>query len=97
MLTSKQRAYLRGLANSLDSIFQVGKSGVTPELVEAVQAALEKRELVKITLLKSCEEDLSLAADKLSKRTRSEIVQLIGRRFTLYRAAKEPKIELPKA
>ena len=96
MLKPKQRAFLRKMANGLDPIFQIGKSGVTPEVVEAVSAALETRELVKVSILKNCEEELSVCADYLSSRTHSELVCSIGRRFVLYRRAKEPKIELPR-
>lgn len=96
MLTSKQRAFLRKEAQTLDPIFQIGKGGVSPDLVDAVSDALEKRELIKISVLNNCEEDIDLCADKLSKRTHSECVSMIGHRFVLYRAAKEPKIELPK-
>ena len=95
-LTSKQRAYLRSMANGLDPIFQIGKDGVSPELVMAVDAALEKRELVKLAILKTCEDDLDLAADKVSERTHSEIVGKIGKRFILYRKSKKPVIELPR-
>lgn len=95
-LTTKQRAYLRSLANPLDSIFQVGKSSVTPDMVNAVSDALEKRELVKISVLNNCEEDLSLVADKLEKRTRSTLVAVIGRKIILYRRSKKPQIELPR-
>jgi len=96
MLNPKQRAFLRKEANSLNPIFQIGKAGVTPDMVDAVSDALEKRELIKVGVLKNCEEEMSLVADKLSKRTHSEVVQIIGRKFVLYRAAKEPKLELPK-
>ena len=96
MLTSKQRAYLRKLAHDFDPVFQIGKEGVTPEVVKAVHEVLEKRELVKLNVLKTCEDDLRLVADKVSKRTHSECVQMIGRRFVIYRAAKKPVIELPK-
>lgn len=96
-MTSKQRAYLRKLANPLDSIFQVGKSGITPEVVDAVSESLEKRELIKVTLLKNCVDDIRDASETLAARTRSEVVQVIGRKFVLFRVSKEnPKIELPK-
>jgi RNA-binding protein len=97
MLTSKQRAYLRGLANTIDAIFQVGKSGTTPEITTAVEAALDSREIIKITVLNNCMEDPRNVADILSERTHSEVVQVIGKKITLYKPSKDkPVIELPK-
>jgi len=96
-LTSKQRAYLRGLAQKIDPIFQVGKGGVTPELTEAIAAALEARELIKVSVLQNCIMETAEVADTLSGRTRSEVVQVIGGRFVLFRISKtKPIIELPK-
>ena len=92
MLTSKQRAFLRGMANGIDAIFQVGKNGVTPELRDTVFNALEARELVKITMLGARE-----AAEMLASRTGAEVVQVIGNKFVLYKQAKKPIIELPAA
>lgn len=96
-MTSKQRAYLRGLANSIDSIFQVGKNAVTPELTASIDEALEARELVKITVLNNCDLPVRGIADTLSGRTRSETVQVIGKKLVLYRESKtKPVIVLPK-
>jgi RNA-binding protein len=98
-MTSKQRSYLKGLAMNIDPIFQIGKSGLTPEITNAVIEALEARELIKITVLKNCMDDGSNIAQVLSERTHSEIVQVIGRRMVLYKQAKEEakrKISLPK-
>lgn len=98
-MTSKQRAYLKSLAMTMDPIFQIGKSGLTPEITEAVSEALEARELIKLTVLKNCMEDLHEVAETLAGRTRAEVVQVIGRRFVLYRPAKEKekrKILLPR-
>ena len=97
MITTKQRAYLRSLGHKLDPIFQIGKQGVTPEVVSAIDAALEARELIKISVLNNCEEDIRDVCEKIASRTHSAPVQLIGRKFVLYRAAKEPKLELPPA
>ena len=97
MITTKQRAYLRSLGHQLTPIFQIGKQGVTPEVVEAISDALEARELIKITVLNNCEEDVRDICEKIYSRTHSEPVQVIGRKFILYRAAKKPKIELPPA
>lgn len=95
-MTSKQRAYLKSLASNIDPIFQVGKAGITPELTAAVSEALEKRELVKLSVLKNCADDANLVADTLAERTRSEVVQVIGKKIVLYRPAKKnPRIELP--
>ncbi len=97
MLTSKQRAYLRGMANGLDSIFQVGKSGVTPELRDAVDRALEARELIKMNVLDNTMIGAKEAAGILADRTGADIVQVIGNRFILFRQSKKkPVIELPK-
>ena len=96
-MTSKQRAYLRSLAQHTDPVIQIGKAGITPELCEAVSEALEARKLIKINILKNCFEDPRELADTLSGRTRSEVVQLIGRKIVLYRPAREPVIVLPKA
>ena len=97
MLTSKQRAFLRSMANGLDPIFHVGKAGVTPELVEAMDAALEARELIKANIQDNCLIDTREAAQTVAERTHADVVQVIGNRFVIYRAAKKPVIELPRA
>jgi RNA-binding protein len=98
MLTSKQRAYLKSLANGINAIFQVGKNGVTPELRDTVHAALEARELVKINVLDNNLISAHEAAEMLASRTGAEVVQVIGNKFILYRPSKtKPVIELPKA
>jgi len=97
MLTSKQRAFLRGMANGIDAIFQVGKNGVTPELRDTVFNALEARELVKISVLDNNMLGAREAAEMLASRTGAEVVQVIGNKFVLYKAAKKPVIELPPA
>ncbi len=97
-MTSKQRSYLKGLAMNLDSVFQIGKSSLTPVVTEAVNEALEARELIKITVLKNCLDDGRSIAEVLAERTRSEVVQVIGRKIILYRPAKDAakrKIILP--
>jgi len=96
MITSKQRAHLRALANTIEPIFQVGKYGVTPELTSAIDEALEARELIKIHILQNCMEDPKDICQKLSERTHSEPVQVIGKKIVLYRPSKEKsKIQLP--
>ena len=90
-MTSKQRSYLKGLAMEMDSIFQIGKSSLTPEVTDAVEEALQARELIKITVLKSCLDDIHVLAQTLAVRTRSEVVQVIGRKIVLYKPAKDEK------
>lgn len=97
MINSKQRAELRGMANSLEPIFQVGKGGVNDQLIRQVDETLEKRELIKLTVLETSPESSRQAADAISKATASEVVQVIGRKFILYRKSKEnQKIFLKK-
>ena len=85
-LTSKQRAQLRGLANGIDTIIQVGKDGLGENLIRQTDDALEARELVKGRVLdNNLEYDARTAADALAKATRSEVVQVIGTKFVLYR------------
>ncbi len=98
-MTTKQRAYLKSLAMNLDPIFQIGKSSVTPELTAAVAEALEARELIKLSVLKNCLDDGRSIAEVLAERTRSEVVQVIGKKIVLYKPAKDEakrKIVLPK-
>ena len=83
-LTSKQRATLRGTANGLDALFQVGKGGVEPQLVKSVDC-LEKRELVKLRLLETAPESAQEAAAQLAKECRAQVVQVIGRVVVLFR------------
>ena len=90
-MTSKQRSYLKGLAMTMDAILQIGKSSLTPELTMAVDEALEARELIKIHVLKNCMDDPKSIAIVLSERTRSQVVQVIGKMIVLYRPAKEEK------
>ena len=97
-MTSKQRSYLKGLAMTMDPIFRIGKSSVTPELTAAIAEALEARELIKITVLKNCLDDGRSIAEVLAERTRSEVVQVIGKKIVLYKPAKDEakrKIVLP--
>ena len=90
-MTSKQRAYLKGLAMNLDPIFQIGKGSVTPELTAAVAEALEARELIKLSVLKNCLDDSNSIAQTLAERTRSEVVQVSGKKIVLYKQAKDEK------
>ena len=90
-MTSKQRAYLKGLAMTMDPILQIGKSSLTPEITQAVSEALEARELIKIHVLKNCADDGKDLAAILAERTRSQVVQVIGKMIVLYKPAKEEK------
>ena len=101
-LTSKQRAQLRGLANSIDTIVHVGKDSIGENLVKQADDALEARELIKGRVLdNNIEYDARLAAEELAKATRSEVVQVIGTKFVLYREShskpKDKRIQLVKA
>jgi RNA-binding protein len=96
-MTGKQRAWLRGKANSIGTVIQIGKSGVTPEVVGSVDEALEARELIKVAVLPSCEAAPAGAAEALAGRAKAECVQVIGRKIVLYRKSKtKPAILLPK-
>lgn len=94
-MNNKQRAYLSSLASKLTPILQVGKSSLTPELLQAVDEALAARELIKISVLKNCFDDPKEIANTMAERTRSQVVRVIGKKIILYRPAKEPQIELP--
>ena len=98
-LTSKERAYLRSLANTIDPIFQIGKGGICPNFYTQVDEALEKRELIKLCILDNSDVEPKEAAELLARGTNSQSVQVIGRRIVLYRQAKEKEnrtIELPR-
>ena len=96
-MTSKQRAYLKSLANTLNPIFQVGKFSLTPEFVTAIDEAFNTRELLKIAVLKNCLDDPNEIAQTIAERTHSQVVQVIGKKIILYKPDKKnPKIILPK-
>ena len=97
-MTSKQRAYLKGLAMQMEPILQLGKSGLTPENTASVDEALAARELIKISVLQNCLEDPREMAEILAERTRSQVVQVIGKKIVLYKEGKDDKkkIQLPK-
>ena len=95
-MNSKQRAYLRGLANNISSIFQIGKNGISDNLIKQIDDALESRELIKIHVLENSPEDILDVANSLAKSTNSELVQTIGNKITLFRKkVKDSKINLP--
>lgn len=97
-MTSKQRAYLKGLAMTIDPIFQIGKSSLTPENTRAIEEALDARELIKISVLQNCMDDPKELAQIVAERTRAQVVQVIGKKIVLYKEGKEnrKKIALPK-
>ena len=96
-INSKQRAYLKSLAMKTDACIHIGKAAVTPDITQAVDEALEARELIKIAVLKNCVADITEMAHILFERTHSVIVQIIGRKIVLYReSASKKRIELPK-
>ena len=95
-MTSKQRSYLKGLAMNIEPIFQVGKSSITPEYTQAIAEAFNKKELIKISVLKNCMDDPRAIAEVLADRTGSQVVQVIGKKIVLYKPdKKDPKIVLP--
>ncbi len=96
MLNSKERSYLRSLGTKERALFQIGKNEVSPDLIESLNQCLDKRELVKITVLENCDTTPREIADMVAGRTRSDVVTVIGRKIVLYRPAKEPVIKLPK-
>ena len=95
MLTSKQRAFLRGLASNEPAIMQVGKGGISENLIKTVSDALEARELIKLTVLENSGEAAREVAELLAKATSAEVVGVIGKKIVLYRESeKNKKIEL---
>ena len=95
-MTSKQRAYLKSLAMTMDPIFQVGKASVTPELIGALEEALAARELIKPSVLQNCADEPREIAEMIADRTRSQVVQVIGKKIVLYRENKDEKNEKKK-
>ncbi len=99
MITTKQRAYLRGLANTQNAIFQIGKGGITEEILKELDIALEKRELIKITVLETSFMSTRGACEELCEAINAEPVQCIGNKVVIYRMAREKenrKIKLPR-
>lgn len=97
MLTSKQRAYLKGIASKEDTIFQIGKGGINENLIGQTNDALKARELIKLRVLDNSLLSAAEAAAELSEATNSEVVQTIGSKLVLFkRNPQDPKIELPK-
>ena len=97
-MTSKQRAYLKSLASNEDTILMIGKGGMSEQIVKQADDALTARELIKGKVLESAEKSAAEYAAYLAEQTKSEVVQVIGSKFVLYRRnEKEPKIVLPKS
>lgn len=97
MITNKQRSYLRGFANGLETIFQLGKGGIDENFLKQIENALEAREIIKVTVLENSGYTAREASDIICKEIACEGIQAIGRKFVLYkRSVNKPKIELPQ-
>ncbi len=94
MLTSGQRARLRAMANTLEPVLHIGKDGITENTITQADEAIEARELIKCTVQKNCDIPVKEVAHALAQKIGADCVQVIGRRFSLYRPAEEPKITL---
>jgi RNA-binding protein len=98
-MTSKQRAYLKSLAMNMEPVAQIGKASLTEENLQGLEEALAARELIKITVLKNCDDDLRTMAEAMADQLDADVVQVIGRKIVLYRQARERdkrKIVLPR-
>lgn len=96
MITGKQRSYLRGLANNIEPIVNIGKGGMTPNVLSQISEALEARELVKVKLLDTSFLDVKETANEICSTLDAEYVQSIGSKFVVYKESKEnKKIQLP--
>lgn len=95
-MNSKQRAYLRSIANTIEPIFQIGKGGISENLISQLSEALEARELIKISVLETAPDNAKSLAECIATKTNSSVVQVIGSKITLYRPRKkDSKIILP--
>ncbi|MGN0462445.1 MAG: ribosome assembly RNA-binding protein YhbY [Ruminococcus sp.] len=98
MLNGKQRAYLRSIANTIDTILIIGKGGITQQVIKQADDALTAREIIKGKVLENSDLTSRQVADMLSEEVSSDVVQVIGSKFVLYRPnPDEPQIVLPKA
>ena len=93
MLTSKQRSYLKSLANGIEPIFQVGKGGITDVMAKEIRAALDARELIKITVLNNAEMDAKSFSIELAESLKAEVVCVIGHKIVLYRRSDKKGIK----
>ncbi len=91
MLTSKQRAHLRSIAQSYNPVFYIGKLGITDEIINQLEHAINARELIKIGVQESCEYNAREAADIIAPELNAEVVAVIGRKFVLWRRSRDPK------
>ena len=99
MLTSKQRAKLRSMAQSYEPVFYIGKSGLSDEIINQLENAINARELIKLGVQENCEYSAREAADLIAPKLGADVVAVIGRKFVLWRRSKDPKkrvIELGK-
>lgn len=94
MLTGKEKRYLRGIANTRNALFQVGKGGVSSNMIATISDSLEAHELVKVNILKTCSAEVKEIALDISAGTRSEIVQIVGRTIVFYRRSKKNLLEM---
>ncbi len=91
MLTSKQRATLRAMANPIDTIFQVGKGGVNDQMCKSIADALEARELIKLKVLDNSDYTAKEAANEIAEAVGADVVSVVGKKFVLYKESKENK------
>ena len=91
MLTSKQRAALRAMANPIDTIFQVGKGGVNEQMCKSIADALEARELIKLKVLDNSDYTAKEAANEIAEAVEADVVSVVGKKFDLYKESKENK------
>ncbi|HKM01108.1 MAG TPA: ribosome assembly RNA-binding protein YhbY [Sedimentibacter sp.] len=96
MLTGKQRSFLKALANSVDSIMQIGKGGITENVLNQIDDALEARELIKISILNNSMLEAKETANEIAESVGAEYVQSIGNKFVLYRESKQKLLNIPK-
>ncbi len=94
MLTSKQKATLKSIAMTRNAIFQIGKDGISPNLIEGLMAGLLAHELIKVSVLKSVESSVADIAKEIEEKTNSELVQIIGRNIVLYKKSKKQLIKI---
>lgn len=95
-MNGKQKAYLKGLANKIPAIFQIGKSGINDNLITQINDALEARELIKVSVLENSLLTAKEVAQEIAQASQSEVVQVIGNKFILYKQSEEkPTIILP--
>ncbi|NLT49883.1 MAG: ribosome assembly RNA-binding protein YhbY [Ignavibacteria bacterium] len=95
-ITSKQKQYLKGLGHGIKPVIQVGKEGISENVLSSISKALDDHELIKVTILENSDLDRKEASQIISENTDSELVQVLGRKFLLYKKNKEnPKITLP--